>query len=101
MRTFLFACHRRAAPSPRPPAPRPATSAITSFDQVRVEGPYKVKLTTGVPPFARASGTQLGARPRVDRSPGSTLVVHPNRRRGAAIPARIRARSRSRSARMS
>lgn len=30
---------------------------VTDFNQVRVTGPYKVKLTTGVAPFARASGS--------------------------------------------
>ena len=40
----------------------PATAAernytVTDFNQVRVTGPYKVRLTTGVAPFARASGS--------------------------------------------
>jgi hypothetical protein len=31
--------------------------SVTDFNQVRVNGPYKVKLVTGVAPFARASGS--------------------------------------------
>jgi hypothetical protein len=30
---------------------------VTDFNQIRVTGPYKVRLTTGVAPFARASGS--------------------------------------------
>jgi hypothetical protein len=30
---------------------------VTSFDQIRLNGPYKVRLTTGVAPYARASGS--------------------------------------------
>ena len=31
--------------------------SVTNFDQVRVQGPYKVSLVTGVAPYARASGS--------------------------------------------
>ncbi|HEX6219158.1 MAG TPA: DUF2807 domain-containing protein [Sphingomicrobium sp.] len=31
--------------------------SVTGFDQIRVNGPYKVRLVTGVAPFARASGS--------------------------------------------
>ena len=30
---------------------------ISSFDRIRVDGPFKVNLTTGVAPFATASGS--------------------------------------------
>lgn len=30
---------------------------VTDFNQIRVTGPYKVRVTTGVAPFARASGS--------------------------------------------
>jgi hypothetical protein len=33
------------------------TYSVTNFDQVRVQGPYKVRLVSGVAPFARASGS--------------------------------------------
>ena len=48
---------------------------ITSFTKVRVSGPYKVTLATGVAPFARASGS-AGALDRVAvEVRGDTLVV--------------------------
>lgn len=51
---------------------------ITSFEKVRVEGPFKVTVTTGVAPFARASGSP-GAIDRVAiEMRGNTLVVHSN-----------------------
>lgn len=33
------------------------TYSVTNFDQVRMQGPYKVRLVTGVAPYARASGS--------------------------------------------
>src|SRR5438874_5571173 len=51
---------------------------ITSFDKIRVEGPFKVRLVTGVAPFARASGSpQAIDRVAIDVR-GNTLVVHSN-----------------------
>lgn len=32
---------------------------VTDFNQIRVTGPYKVRLTTGVAPFARAAGSTV------------------------------------------
>lgn len=74
MRTFLFAAGASCALA------APATAAtrnfgITSFTKVRVEGPFKVMLTTGVAPFAQASGSSA-ALDRVDiEVRGDTLVV--------------------------
>ena len=49
---------------------------ITSFTKVRVEGPYKVTMTTGVPPFVRASGSPTGLdRVAIDVR-GDTLIIH-------------------------
>ena len=49
---------------------------ITSFEKVRIEGPYKVTLSTGVAPFARASGSPAAIdRVAIDVR-GNTLVVH-------------------------
>ena len=31
--------------------------SVTDFNQIRITGPFKVRLTTGVAPFARASGS--------------------------------------------
>ena len=35
---------------------------ITSFEKVRIDGPYKVSLATGVAPFAKASGSPAAMR---------------------------------------
>ena len=78
MRTFLFAAAVLAAlAAPADAAIR--NFGITNFTKVRVDGPYKVSLTTGVAPFARATG----AGPALDRLTvevrGDTLVVQTNK----------------------
>ena len=55
------------------------TFAITSFDRVRVEGPYKVTLATGVAPYATATGSQAALDAIALDVQGNTLVVHVNR----------------------
>lgn len=51
---------------------------ITSFERIRVEGPFRVKLTTGVAPFASATGSPAALdRVAIDVT-GDTLVVHNN-----------------------
>jgi len=51
---------------------------VSGFDKVRVDGPFKVRLTTGVAPFAQASGSARA----IDRVAldvrGQTLIVHAN-----------------------
>lgn len=49
---------------------------ITGFEKVRVEGPYKVRLATGVAPFASASGSQAAIDRIAIEMRGNTLVVH-------------------------
>lgn len=59
---------------------------IDSFDKVRVEGPYAVTLTTGVAPFARASGKPAALDAvRIDVE-GHTLVVRSNRSSWGGYP---------------
>jgi hypothetical protein len=74
MRTFLFAVSASLAfAAPAGAATR--NFGITSFTKIRVEGPFKVTLATGVAPFARASGSG-NALDRVDIDvQGETLVV--------------------------
>lgn len=62
----------------------PATAAdrnysVTSFDRIRVEGPYAVKVTTNVAPFARASGTLTAMDGVSLRVEGHTLIVRADR----------------------
>lgn len=59
----------------------PATAAtrnfgISSFDKVRVEGPFKVTLITGVAPYDRAIGSPAAIDRVAIEVRGTTLVVH-------------------------
>lgn len=49
---------------------------ITSFEKIRVDGPYRVRLSTGVAPFARASGSAAALDRVAVEVRGTTLVVH-------------------------
>lgn len=49
--------------------------AITSFDRIRVDGPYQVALRTGTAPFARAHGSQSALDGLAIKVEGRTLVV--------------------------
>jgi hypothetical protein len=76
MRTILIAAAFCTLATPAAATTR--NFGITSFEKVRVDGPFKVTLTTGVAPFARASGSSAALdRVAVDVE-GSTLVVHSN-----------------------
>jgi hypothetical protein len=64
------------AGSPSEPVERKLS--VTAFDRVRVDGPFKVKLMTGVTPFATVRGS-AGAVDMVSVAvQGRTLVVRPN-----------------------
>lgn len=77
MRTFLFAVSASLAFA-APAAAATRTFGITSFTKIRVEGPYKVTLATGVAPFAKATGSTTALdRVAIDVS-GDTLVVRTN-----------------------
>ena len=74
MRTFILSLAALAA------IPTPATAAtrnfgITSFEKVRVDGPFRVHLTTGVAPFASASGTSAAIDQVTIEMRGDTLVI--------------------------
>jgi Putative auto-transporter adhesin, head GIN domain len=61
----------------------PASSAdrnfsVTSFTRIRVDGPYRLRVTTGVAPFATASGSSHGLDAVAIDVQGTTLVVHSN-----------------------
>lgn len=49
---------------------------IAGFEKIRVEGPFKVRLTTGVPPSAKATGPQDAIDRLAIEMVGRTLVVH-------------------------
>src|SRR5438270_3070695 len=78
MRTFLIAAALMAAIAP-PASAATRNFGITGFTKVRVDGPYKVTVASGVAPFARATGSG----PALDRLTvevrGATLVVQANK----------------------
>jgi hypothetical protein len=49
---------------------------ITSFEKIRVEGPFLVVLKTGVAPYAQASGSSAALDRVAIEVRGNTLVVH-------------------------
>lgn len=52
--------------------------SVTSFDRIRVDGPYEVRLKTNIAPFARASGSQASLDGVSVRVEGRTLIVRPS-----------------------
>jgi len=76
MRTFFLAAALIALAAPAGAATR--NFGITSFEKVRVDGPFKVKLTTGVAPYARATGSPAALDRIAIEVRGNTLVVHNN-----------------------
>ena len=51
--------------------------SVTSFDRIRLDGPYEVRLKTSVAPYARASGSQAALDGLSIRVEGRTLIVRP------------------------
>jgi hypothetical protein len=80
MKNIAFALIALAAAAPASAAPVTSrTFSITGFDRIRIDGPFKVELATGVAPYARASGT-AAALDGVDIDvEGRTLVVRPSK----------------------
>ncbi len=71
---ILFALTLTAAPA----GADTRNFGVSGFNKVRVDGPFKVRLTTGVAPFAQATGSARA----IDRVAldvrGQTLIVHAN-----------------------
>jgi hypothetical protein len=66
--------------------PLPRSFTITSFDRIRVEGPYAVVLSVGTSPSARAEGS-ASALDRIDlRVEGRTLIVRQRSASGSQDP---------------
>lgn len=77
MRTLLLAAAAAVALAV-PAGAATRNFGITSFEKVRVDGPFKVTLTTGVAPFARATGSLAALDRLAIEVRGNTLVVHNN-----------------------
>ncbi len=54
------------------------TLSVTTFDKVRIDGPYRVRVTTGVSPFARVSGSEAAIDGVSVDQQGKTLIVRSN-----------------------
>lgn len=59
---------------------------VSGFDRVRVEGPFKVRLATGVAPFAKASGTAEALQRLAIRVDGRTLIIQSNQSSWGGYP---------------
>lgn len=69
-----------------PAAAAERSFTVTGFDRVRVDGPFRVKLSTGVAPFARATGTAAALDSVAIEVQGRTLVVRANRSSWGGYP---------------
>jgi len=58
-------------------APTTRNYSVTSFDRIRIDGPYKVELKTNVAPYARATGSPLALDGLSILVEGRTLIVRP------------------------
>src|SRR4249919_569993 len=76
MRIFLFAAAMLATAAPADAATR--NFGITSFTKIRVSGPFKVNVATGIAPFARANGSPAAIDRVAIEVRGDTLVVQAN-----------------------
>ncbi len=82
LRLILPLCALTASPA----AAAERNFGVSGFDRVRVEGPYIVRLTVGVAPFARASGSPRALEGVAMDVQGRTLVVRPNRSSWGGYP---------------
>jgi len=87
MRTFLIAASAASLVA-APAAAATRNFGIESFTKVRVDGPYRVRLSTGIPPFAKAEGSQAALDRVSIEIEGSTLIVHPDRSSWGGYPGR-------------
>jgi hypothetical protein len=73
LRLLAFACAAAAFALPASAAER--NFMVTDFTKIRVDGPYSVKLATGVPPSAKASGSSGALDNLSVQVEGQTLVI--------------------------
>ena len=76
LRFSLLAFATLAAAVPANAAERSFT--VTGFDRIRIDGPYRVRLATGVAPFAKASGSAAALNGVSIEVQGKTLIVRKN-----------------------
>jgi hypothetical protein len=73
LRLLAFACVTIAFALPASAAER--NFMVTDFTRIRVDGPYSVKLTTGAPPSAKATGSSSALDKLSVEVEGQTLVI--------------------------
>lgn len=61
--------------SAAPAAAAERNYSVTSFDRIRIDGPYQVQLRTNVAPYARATGSQASLDGVSIKVEGRTLIV--------------------------
>lgn len=84
---FVAAALAASAASAAPyAAPNVRNYSVTTFNKIRLEGPYKVHLVTDVSPFAKASGSQAALDGVAIEIQGRTLVVRSNRSAWGGYP---------------
>lgn len=84
MRTCLLAAFSLLLPSAAGAATR--NFGVDGFDRIRVDGPFKVRLTTGVAPFAKVSGSPAAIDRVAIDTQGRTLVVRVSRSSWGGYP---------------
>jgi hypothetical protein len=86
MRTVLIALTVAIATWPLPAVGATRNFGVCGFDRIRVDGPYKVRLATGVAPFATASGSPHALDGVAVEVQGRTLIVHSSRSSWGGYP---------------
>lgn len=84
MRTFAALCLIILAAAPAGAATR--NFGVSGFDRIRVDGPYMVRVATGVPPSAIAIGPQRSLDGVAIDVQGRTLVVRNARQSSGGYP---------------
>lgn len=86
MRTLLIALTVALATWPLPGEAATRNFGVNGFDRVRVDGPFRVRLTTGVAPFAKATGSNAAIDQVALEVQGRTLIVHTSRSSWGGYP---------------
>jgi len=77
-----FACALAALAPPAPAYAAERRYSVTSFDRIRIDGPFEVRVQTGRPPSAQAEGDAAALDALTLTVEGQTLIVR--RKQGAS-----------------
>lgn len=73
-----------------PPSGAERNYSVTTYNRIRVEGPYAVRLVTGRAPFVKAIGSAQGLDGVSAEVSGRTLIIRPNRSAWGGYPGQQR-----------